>query len=184
MKNPDLVKLVKIIGLKEGLPVVVDPGILSPQKFIDEVINVRFPNPFMPDTPQRIASDSSQKIPVRYGETIKAYIESKTLKLDDLKLIPLVLAAWVRYLMGIDDAGKPFTVSPDPFYDSLAKVLQGVKLGDSGPFHETLKPVLSDSRFFTVDLYEAGLGEKVEKYFEELAAGPGAVAKTLKKYTA
>jgi fructuronate reductase len=32
-----------------------------------------------------------------------------------------------------------------------------------------------------VNLYEAGLGERVESIFGELLAGPGAVAETLKK---
>ena len=195
MKNPDLVKLIETIGYREGLPVVVDPGILSPREFIDSVIKIRLPNPFMPDTPQRIATDSSQKLSVRFGETIKAYIASKSLKVDDLKLIPLVQAAWVRYLMGINDEGQPFTVSPDPLYSSLAPAVAGIKLGDKGPFHAILEPILSDKRIFGVNLYEAGLvsernpvsernlGERVEKYFGELVAGPGAVAKTLKKYT-
>ena len=182
MKNPDLVKLVERIGYVEGLPVVVDPGIISPQKFIDEVIKVRFPNPFMPDTPQRIASDSSQKIPIRFGETIKAYLVSGALRVEDLKLIPLVLAAWVRYLLGVDDQGKPFTVSPDPLYSSLAPLLAGIKLGQKGPFHSVLEPILSNGKIFAVNLYEAGLGKKVEAYFEELLAGPGAVAAALKKY--
>ena len=161
---------------------VVDPGIISPKQFIDEVIKVRFPNPFMPDTPQRIACDSSLKIPIRFGETIKAYLASNTLKTENLKLIPLVLAAWVRYLMGIDDEGKPFTVSPDPRYANLAPGLGGISLGGSGPFHAALEPILSDRSIFAVNLYEAGLGEKVEAYFEELIAGPGAVARTLRKY--
>ncbi len=56
MKNETLVKLVEGIGYKEGLPVVVNPGILDPKEFIDTVLNVRVPNPFMPDTPQRIAN--------------------------------------------------------------------------------------------------------------------------------
>jgi fructuronate reductase len=182
MKNPDLVKLVERIGYVEGLPVVVDPVIISPKKFIDEVIKVRFPNPFMPDTPQRIASDTSQKIPIRFGETIKAYLTSGALKVEDLKLIPLVLAAWVRYLLGVDDQGKPFTVSPDPLYSSLTPLLAGIKLGQKGPFDSVLEPILSNGKIFAVNLYEAGLGEKVKAYFEELLAGPGAVAATLKKY--
>ena len=184
MKNPDLVKLIEGIGYREGLPVVTDPGIINPREFIDTVVKVRLPNPFMPDAPQRIATDSSQKIPVRYGETIKAYLSGKTLKVDDLKLIPLVFAAWVRYLMGINDEGNSFTVSPDPLYSALAPSVAGIKLGDKGPFHTILEPILSDKRIFTVNLYEAGLGERVEKYFEELVAGPGAIARTLKKYAA
>jgi fructuronate reductase len=39
------------------------------------VIEERFPNPFIPDTPQRIATDTSQKVSIRFGETIKAYAE-------------------------------------------------------------------------------------------------------------
>ena len=73
MKNPSLKKLVEVIGYKEGLPVVINPGILDPKEFIDTVLNVRIPNPFMPDTPQRIATDTSQKLAIRFGETIKAY---------------------------------------------------------------------------------------------------------------
>lgn len=76
MKNETLVKLVEGIGYKEGLPVVVNPGILDPKEFIDTVLKVRVPNPFMPDTPQRIATDTSQKLAIRFGETIKAYAAS------------------------------------------------------------------------------------------------------------
>ena len=184
MKTPDLVKLVKGIGYREGLPVVVDPLILSPEEFIGNVINVRFPNPFMPDTPQRIAADTSQKIPVRFGETVKAYLASPQLKVDDLKLIPLVMAAWLRYLMGINDEGKPFDLSPDPLLSVLVPMLAGIKLGDKGPFRTALKPILSDKSIFAVNLYEAGLAERVERYFEELVTGPGAVAATLAKYVA
>jgi fructuronate reductase len=198
MKDVDLVKLVEIIGYKEGLPVVVNPGILSPKAFIDEVLKVRVPNPFMPDTPQRIACDTSQKIPIRFGETIKAYIASDKLNVRDLKLIPLALAAWVRYLLGVDDTGAAFTISPDPMLDTLTPKLAGIKLGESvdvceskleattvaRDFHKTLEPILSDSKIFAVNLYEAGLGQTVEGYFAELVAGPGAVRKTLHKYTA
>ncbi len=65
MKDEELVKLVQRIGYTEGLPVVVDPGILAPREFIDTVLTVRVPNPFMPDTPQRIATDTSQKLAIR-----------------------------------------------------------------------------------------------------------------------
>jgi len=181
MKNPDLVKLVEGIGYREGLPVVVDPGIIKPKEFIDTVINTRLPNPFMPDTPQRIACDTSQKVPIRFGETIKAYL-ANGLSIDRLTLIPLVLAAWLRYLLGIDDNGKSFEVSSDPLYADLASALKGIQLGQKGPFHAVLAPILSNSKIFALNLYEAGLGEKIESYFEELLAGPGEVAATLRKY--
>jgi fructuronate reductase len=183
MKDPDLVKLVEGIGYREGLPVAADPGVLSPKQFIEEVLTVRFPNPFMPDTPQRIASDTSQKLPIRFGETIKAYLADPGRDIRDLKLIPLVLAAWLRYLMGLDDRGAAFTVSPDPLYDSLHPAVAGIRLGQKGPFHRELEGILSNSAVFAVNLYEAGLGERVEAYFEELVAGPGAVRAALKRHT-
>jgi fructuronate reductase len=184
MKNPDLVKLIEGIGYAEGLPVVTDPGIINPREFIDTVVKIRLPNPFMPDAPQRIATDTSQKVGIRFGGTIKAYIEGsgKNLDVKSLTLIPLVLAAWLRYLLGTDDEGKPFTVSPDPMYENLCRHLSGIKLGQKGPFGESLKPILSDGKIFGVNLYDAGLGEKVEGYFAELVEAPGAVAKTLRKY--
>ena len=188
MKNPDLVKLIEGIGYREGLPVVTDPGVIKPKDFIDQVIKVRLPNPFMPDAPQRIATDTSQKIPIRFGETIKAYLEGRFVKgvsgltIDNLTLIPLVIAAWIRYLLGVDDQGKPFEVSSDPLYAGLKPMLAGISLGQKGPFHNALEPIISDSKLFAVNLYEAGLGKKVEAYFEELLAGPGAVAATLRKY--
>ena len=119
MKNETLVKLVEGIGYKEGLPVVVNPGILDPKEFIDTVLKVRVPNPFMPDTPQRIATDTSQKLAIRFGETIKAYAASPELNVSDIKLIPLLFSGWLRYLMAIDDNGNEFTLSPDPMLDEV-----------------------------------------------------------------
>lgn len=182
MEDPQLKRLVEIVGYEEGLPVVVNPGIISPKDFIDEVLGVRVPNPFMPDTPQRIATDTSQKLSIRFGETIKAYMDSDKLDVKDLKLIPLVLAGWCRYLMGIDDDGNKFELSPDPLLESVCPYVENIKLGDTGSFHSQLQPILSDKRIFGLDLYNAGVAELVEKYFEELVAGKGAVRATLKKY--
>ena len=183
MKDPELKKMVETIGYVEGLPVVVDPGIIKPKDFIDEVLQVRIPNPFMPDTPQRIATDTSQKLAIRFGETIKAYQASTTLDVADLKLIPLVLAGWCRYLLAVDDNGKAFTPSSDPLLETCTAYLKNIKLGDTRDFHADLQPILSNAKIFGVDLYEIGLGERVEKLFTELVAGPGAIRATLKKYT-
>ena len=161
----------------------MDPEIIRPEDFIKEVLVKRIPNPFMPDTPQRIATDTSQKLGVRFGETIKAYMASDVLDIKQLKLIPLVLAGWCRYLLAVDDEGNRFTPSPDPMLKSSQKYLETIHLGDRRKFHTELEQLLSDCSIFGVDLYEAGLGEKVESYFAELTAGIGAVRKTLIKYT-
>jgi len=181
MKDEQLVKLIKQIGLVEGMPVVTDPGILSPEKFVDEVINVRIPNPFMPDTPQRIATDTSQKVGIRYGETIKAYV-TKNGNANDLVAVPLAIAGWCRYLLGVGDDGKAFELSADPMSDELTSQLSGIKVGDPETYIGQLKPILSNANIFGIDLYEAGLGEKIEKMFIEEIAGLDAVRSTLVKY--
>lgn len=181
MDNPALKRLVEIIGYEEGLPVVADPRVIEPRKFIDEVVNVRIPNPFMPDSPQRIATDTSQKLGIRFGETIKAYQKSETLEVKNLKRIPLVFAGWLRYLMGINDQGEKFELSADPMLDTVCPYVSGLKLGDT-QVHESVAPILSNEEIFGVNLYEAGLGELVEQYFTEMLAGKGAVLATLQKY--
>ena len=182
MKDPELSELVHRIGPVEGMPVVTDPGILSPQAFVDEVIGVRIPNPFMPDTPQRIATDTSQKVGIRYGETIKSYV-AKYGDAKKLDAIPLALAGWLRYLLGVDDEGKAFERSSDPMLDELTAALDGITLGcDPAGLHEKLAPVLSNANIFGSDLYKAGIGEKIEALFAEEITGPGAVRATLKKY--
>lgn len=182
MRDAELNKLVNRIGYTEGMPVVVNPGVLNPQDFIKAVLELRLPNPFMPDAPQRIATDTSQKLPIRFGETIKAYAASTELKVTDLTFIPLTLAGWCRYLMGIDDNGNAFLPSPDPLLTELQEQIKTIELGDKVLDKDVLKPILSNSKIFAVDLYQVGLGEKVEGMFLELIAGPGAVRATLKKY--
>ncbi len=184
MKDADLKKLVETIGYKEGMPVVTDPGILSPMDFIHEVIDQRLPNPFIPDTPQRIATDTSQKITVRFGETIKSYVASDSLDVHSLTAIPLAIAGWLRYLLAVDDEGKEMNVSSDPMLEVLQNQLAGVKLGDPESADGKLTEILSNKVLFGSDLNEIGLAEKVEGMFKELIAGPGAVRATLHKYMA
>lgn len=180
MKNQDLVALIKNICYKEALKVVVDPGIVDPKAFADQVIDVRFPNPYIPDQPQRIATDTSQKVAIRFGKTIESYIE-KDKTAENLKYIPLALAGWLRYLLAVNDKGEEMTLSPDPLAKELQESLAGISLGH---FKRTegLENLLRNSSIFGLDLFEAGLGEKIIGYFEELTKGPGAVAQLLKKY--
>lgn len=180
MKNPVLNGLVRKIGYEEGLPVVCDPGIIKPEEFLREVLEERLPNPFMPDSPQRIATDTSQKIPIRFGETIKAYMK-KGLDPAKLTYIPLVFAGWLRYLLGVNDKGEAFEISPDPMLEVLKARISYLKLGENGDFEAVLHPILSNETIFGVDLYKAGLAEKVISYFSEFMKGPGAVETCLIK---
>ena len=179
MKDADLRALVERVGYTEGLPVVVDPGVIDPKAFIDEVIGKRLPNPFLQDDPRRIATDTSQKIPVRFGGTIRKYAQRDDLDVKDLKCIAFVLAAWCRYLMGIDDTGAAFTPSDDPMLAELMPLVANVRLGETCDVRATLQPILSNKNIMGSDLYEVGLAELVEENFTRLIAGPGAVRREL-----
>jgi Mannitol-1-phosphate/altronate dehydrogenases len=181
LQDKDLVALIKQIGYVEGLPVVTDPKVINPKDFIDQLVNKRLPNPYIPDTPQRIATDTSQKIPVRYGETIKQYVARDGFDPSTLEFIPLTIAAWFRYLMAVNDEGQAFEPSPDPMMDDLKKYVGDIKLGEDTDVHAHLKDILTNTSIFGQDLYALDLGTKVEGYFKQMIAGKGAIVATLEK---
>ena len=182
MKDDLLRRLAWRVGETEGLPVVVDPGIIRPENFLQEVLTKRIPNPFMPDTPQRIATDTSQKLAIRFGETIKAYEATDPERIAQLRAVPLVFAGWLRYLLAVDDKGQAFEPSADPLLDYLKEQLKDVRLGQTEGLEEKIRPLLQNASVFGVDLYEAGLAKTVTDYFAQMLSGEGAVRGTLEKY--
>ena len=181
--NPDMMKMARMVAYDEGLPVVPDPGILSPQAFVDELFCDRFPNEYLGDTNLRLAVDVSQMVGIRFGETVKSYV-AKYGDASRLTAIPLGIAGWLRYLLGVDDAGHPYELAPDPMKEELTCQLKDIVVGDPSTFTDQLRPILSNERLFFIDLYKAGIGEKIEGMFREMLQGPGAVAATLHTYVA
>lgn len=179
--NEDMMKMARRVAYDEGLPVVKNPGILSPQAFVDELFDNRFPNEYLGDTNLRLAVDVSQMVGIRFGETIKAYVR-KFGNASALTAIPLGIAGWLRYMLGVDDAGQKYELAPDPMKEEIGEQLSDIVIGKSGTLRDQLKPILSNERLFFTDLYKAGVGEKIETMFREMIAGPGAVRATIHKY--
>lgn len=168
MKDAELSELVFKMAYDEGLKAVVNPGIINPEDFVDEVLNKRFSNPYIVDTPQRIATDTSQKLGIRYGETIKSYVKRDDLSVDNLKYIPLVIAGWLKYLQGVDDEGNVFTLSPDPLMDMLMAK------------RDNINELLADKSIFAVDLFELGLADKIVNIYKNMNSGNGAIRKAIR----
>ncbi len=179
--NEDMMKMARMIAYDEGLPVVPDPGILSPQDFVDELFNDRFPNEYLGDTNLRLAVDVSQMVGIRFGETIKAYV-AKYGTAASLTAIPLGIAGWLRYMLGVDDDGKHYELAPDPLNEEIQDQLKDIVIGKPETFKNQLKPILSNERIFYTNIYEAGLGEKIETMFREMIGGIGAVKETIHHY--
>lgn len=184
MQDKQLVNLITKMSLEEAMPMVSDPGVINPIDFLYEVLSERYPNPFLPDTPQRTATDISQKISTRFGHTLHCYYNSSVPMhmVSNLVYIPLVLAGWLRYLLAIDDNGKSFERSPDPMFEYLDNILKDVELGGKPVTEKQLYPLLSNKSIFGANLYELGLAEKVTQMFIELTRGTGCVRQTLIKY--
>lgn len=179
--NADMMSMARMIAYDEGLPVVADPGILSPQAFVDELFEERFPNEYLGDTNLRLAVDVSQMVGIRFGETVKAYVE-KYGDASRLTAIPLRIAGWLRYMLAVDDEGNAYTLAQDPMNEELQEQLKDIVIGQPDSLKDQLKPILSNERLFFIDLYKAGLGEKIENMFREMITGIGAVRAAIHKY--
>jgi fructuronate reductase len=186
MADPLLKELVYRQSYEESLPVVEHPGGIEPKEFLREVLEERLTNPNIPDTPARIITDTSQKVGVRYGNTVIARGD----RARELIFIPLAIAGWCRYLMGICDQGVEMNLnptmpppwnrwSPDHRLKELVQNVSPIKFGRLETVGDSLHPILSDEEMFGVDLYKAGLGFKIEGYFKEMIVGIGAVRETI-----
>lgn len=176
-----ILKMARKIAYDEGLPVVPDPGILSPKAFVDELFQERFPNEYLGDTNMRLAVDVSQMVGIRFGETIKAYVEQYGTA-ENLTAIPFGIAGWIRYLLAVDDQGHSYELAPDPMAEELQELLKGIVPGKPETLQEQLRPLLSNARLFHIDLYQAGVGEQIEQMVREMLAGSGAVRAALDRY--
>ena len=139
--NEDMMKMARMVAYDEGLPVVADPGILSPQVFVDELFNDRFPNEYLGDTNLRLAVDVSQMVGIRFGETVKAYVK-KYGDASRLTAIPLGIAGWLRYMLGVDDEGNEFELAPDPMNEEIQEQFKDIVVGQPETFKDQLKPIL------------------------------------------
>ena len=92
------------------------------------------------------------------------------------------IAGWLRYMMGIDDQGNPYTLAPDPLAGEMTEILKDIEIGKPETLKDQLKPVLSNETIFFTNLYENGVGNKIEELFREMIAGKGAVRAVIDKY--
>ncbi|MGO2261512.1 MAG: mannitol dehydrogenase family protein, partial [Lactococcus lactis] len=79
-----------------------------------------------------------------------------------------------------NDELESFSPSPDPLLEELQAFVADVKLdGSQQEIHEILKPILSNHQIFPNEMYQTGLAQKIENYFEQMLQGKGAVLNTL-----
>ncbi len=113
MADPDIAKFVRAYMDHDITPSVPEvPGINLTQ--YKDILIERFSNPAIADQVQRLAEDGSQKIP----NAILPCIEYQLAQGGSIKFAVLALAAWFRYLTGVDEDLKPIEIK-DPMKDDL-----------------------------------------------------------------
>lgn len=139
----------RIVGLlrtfldRDVIPLLEPPPGMELGRYRDSVLE-RFANPAINDQIRRLASDSGSKIPVFLGDTIRECLDRGR----DHRRLAFMLAAFARYLEGVDDRGATFVPQephlaaadmalagdPDPAAPLRMKALRGLGLEGAEAF--------------------------------------------------
>jgi fructuronate reductase len=112
--QPELRALVRAMQLDEVAPTLLPLPSLDFTAYVDGLL-ARFANPALAHRTQQIAMDGSQKLPPRLLATIGERLATGA----PIARLALAVAAWMHYLRGIDEWGRPYGVD-DPLADALA----------------------------------------------------------------
>jgi fructuronate reductase len=130
---------------QEIIPVVPPPPGTGLHAYADELM-ARFANPAIRHRTWQIAMDGSQKLPQRLLSTIRERLAQNL----PFPRLALAVAAWVRYVGGIDESGRPIDVR-----DPLAAQLQAT-LAAAGPDPAPrVAAILNTAAVFGTDLPQA-----------------------------
>lgn len=97
-----------------------------------DALLARFANPVLQHKVHQIATDSSQKIPQRWVPSVTAALRAG----QPVERLAFAAAAWMRYLRGSDEQGRPYAMS-DPMAEAL-KALALAHAGDAAATVQTL----------------------------------------------
>jgi len=182
IKDKDLYNFVHQLAVKELLPLVSKESLWDAKEFLSEVLNQRLPNKYLPDSPQRIACDTSLKMPIRFGTAISWHGRHGSVHMLDG--IVLVIALWLRYLLRIDDEGNAMEISYDPNLECNSIIQNNGLYGIDSYDHSKLLLLLQNKALFKENLKEIGLSTKILSCLDILASNTGAVRRAIAEYAA
>ncbi|WP_428241693.1 mannitol dehydrogenase family protein [Gynuella sp.] len=102
----------------------------------------RFSNPSLKHRTWQIAMDGSQKIPQRFGGSLRYHLQQGS----DFSLLALGIAGWIKYVGGQDDQGQAIEVK-DPRVQELQQIIVGHQ--DAA---DIVKTLLSIESIFAADI--------------------------------
>ncbi len=142
MAEPAFVKMVETYHAREAGETVSAPDGFDIE-FYKGQLRDRFRNKSLKHRTWQIAMDGSQKLPQRLLHTLQDQLQGA----GHIDIITLGVAAWIRYVSGVDEKGQPIDVS-DPLADTLRAACDSAK-GDPAAM---VKAVVSIKEVFGSDL--------------------------------
>lgn len=167
--DPAILQLIHGLMTEEVIPTLPMPR-SDLEDYRDRLLE-RFANPALKHRTWQIAMDGSQKLPQRLLNTIRDRLKSG----QGITRLALGVAAWMRYVTGIDEKGEPIEVK-----DPLATRLREIADAAGRDADALLHGLLGVGEVFGTDLPEhAGFRDAVAAHLKALFAD-GAAA-TVKK---
>jgi fructuronate reductase len=133
--NPAFARLIRGLMDEEVTPTLAIPPGADLSRYKTSLLD-RFANPALKHRTWQIAMDGSQKLPQRLLGTVRDRLRAGA----PIERLALGVAAWMRYVLGIDEAGKPIDLR-DPLRARLLAIAQ-----TAGPDAERLAPALLEIR--------------------------------------
>ncbi|MDB5540413.1 MAG: mannitol dehydrogenase family protein [Devosia sp.] len=163
--DPEIHQLIQGLMTKEVMPTLPMPR-ATLEAYRDQLL-ARFANPALKHRTWQIAMDGTQKLPQRLLGTIRDRLE----KGQGIQRLALGVAAWMRYVTGIDEAGQPIDVK-DPMAARLRQIADGAG-GDASRLAGDLAEV---TEIFGTDLkMNATFAKEVTTHLASLFARGAAV---------
>lgn len=179
MQDEDLTEIINRI-IEIVIETIEWPSKMDPRTFAKDTI-MRLNNPNIPDDSMRIAFNASTKMRPRFMDTYYA-ARAKGMSEEQLDVVLLPVAGFLRYTLGVDDAGQAYNLENDPIRDKLVEVGQKAKLGDPASV-SALAELIADANVMGENLYAYGqAGQRLERFAAKMLAGTGAVRKTLREF--
>lgn len=150
------------VALTRHFMAVAASTLKAPEQFdltaYQEQLIQRFCNPGLQHRTGQIAMDGSQKIPQRWLNSVR---DGQTLGLDT-DIFAFALAAWLRYLQGVDERGDSISIS-----DPLAEPLQAIAATFCGDYSALVRNFFAFEAVFGLDMRaQNGLIERTAYWLE------------------
>lgn len=142
MEQPAFVNLVKTYMAREAGETITAPAGFDIEAY-QQQLRARFSNKALKHRTWQIAMDGSQKLPQRLLETLREQLAGN----GHIDILCLAVAAWIRYVSGVDEQGKAIEVS-----DPLTQELRAACDANKGNPAAMVRAVVSIQKVFGSDL--------------------------------